>query len=475
MDKKYDLYITFPDGLTQINESIATVTQSYIDTFISLTQRIYSQTINVAVKAKDFSKNDFRSFAKESKAFMFFTHPAFDGNIDYENELEEICESLKVSQIDPLAGFPQIFKIGLEPLKKPLKNNNLDKLLSYDFYEKAGYGRKARNVDSSQLNRSPVLYSKFLDVVYDFIGVIKASETDTNEESQINYIYLGPTTSELNNYRDEIRRELQHYGFRILPMVNMPSTAQEFEEVTILSLKKTDAIVQLMGSQYGEVVKGSKYSMTELQNKVIKDFMNNETDKQLRRYIWIPSHTKISDQRQALFLNRLRRDDAGYNTEIIESPIETFKTIISGRLGNNHINFKEEYDNIAKVYLLTEESSVKESEKLYASLTSSGLKVLTLDYSEQIGIYARHLQKLRDCDSIIIFQHVDNKFWLNSKLRDIIKCPGMGRNKPFKKIVLIKKSEPDDQLLKLIRSKIELINNNKDLDIDTVLQKLIAE
>jgi hypothetical protein len=257
-------------------------------------------------------------------------------------------------------------------------------------------------------------------------------------------------------------------------MVNMPLNAQDFEEVTILSLKKTDAIVQLMGPQYGEVVKGSKYSMTELQNKVIKEYMSKETDKPLKRYIWIPSHTKINDQRQALFLNRLRRDDAGYDTEIIESPIETFKTILSGRLGANHENFKEEYDNISKVYLLTEESSVKDSEKLYAMLSSSGLKVLTLDYSEQIGIYARHLQKLRDCDSVIVYQNIDNKYWLNSKLRDIIKCPGIGRNKPFKKIVLIIKNEPDEQLLKLIRSKIELIKN-KDLDIDLVIQKLISE
>jgi hypothetical protein len=474
MNKKYDLYVTFPDELSQINESLAELVKTFMETFVSLTKRIYLQNISIALKGKDFSKNDYSSILKESKAFMFFTHPLFENNSDFDNELDQLCENLKVNQIDPLAGFPQIFKIGLEPIKKPLPNENLDKLLSYDFYEKSVYGRRAKGVDSLQLNRSPVLFSKFLDIAYDFVGVIKASELDSSNDSMINYVYLSPTNAELNNYRDEIRRELQHYGFRILPMVNIPTTAKEFEEVTALSLKKTDAIVQLFGSQYGDIVKGSKYSMTELQNKVIKEFMTSETEKPLRRYIWIPSHTKISDQRQALFLNRIRRDEAGFNTEIIESPIETFKTIISGRLDNNQINFKEEYDNISKVYLISEESTIKESEKLYTVLSSSGLKVLTLDYSEQIGIYARHLQKLKDCDSIIILQNIDNKYWLNSKLRDIIKCPGVGRTRPFKKIVIIKKSDPDEQLLRLIRSKIELINN-KDLDIDLVLQKLISE
>jgi hypothetical protein len=474
MSKKFDLYITFPDDLSENNQKLSDLVQSYISTFTVLTNRIFSNNVELKIKGRDYSKNNYTELIKESKAFMFFTHPLFEGNIEYETELNEICEILKVDQIDPLAGFPQIFKICLEPLKKPLKNNCLEQLLSYDFFERVSYGKKVKTAEGDTNNKLSGFYSKFLDVVYDFIGILKASESSIANESNLNYIFLGPTTADLNIYRDEIRRELQHLGFRILPMVNIPLTAQEFEEVTILSLKKTDAVVQLMGSQYGEVVKGSKYSMTELQNKVIKEYMDKESKKPLKRYIWIPSHTKINDQRQALFLNRLRRDDAGFDTEIIESPIETFKTILSGRLGNNHINYKEEYDNISKVYLLTEESSVKVADKLYSSLSSSGLKVLTLDYSEQVGIYARHLQKLRDCDSIIIFQNIDNKYWLSSKLRDIIKCPGIGRTKPFKKIVLIVKSEPEEQLLKLVRTKVELIYN-KDLDIDVVLQKLISE
>jgi len=474
MNKKYDLYLTFPDDLQQINESLFIQVQYYIATFIALTNRISSQNISLVVKGKDFTKANYTGLLNESKAFMFFTHPLFDGNPEYETEQNEICESLKVNQIDPLAGFPQIFKICLEPLKKPLKNNCLEQLLSYDLYEKVLLRKKSKTLDLESISRSAVLYSKFLDFAYDFLGILKASNSNAPNESSIDYVYLGPTTADLNLFHDEIRRELQRNGYRILPMVNIPSTAQEFEEVTLLSLKKTDAIVQLMGSQYGEVVKGSKYSINELQNKVIKEYMSNESKKSVKRYIWIPSHTKINDQRQALFLNRLRRDDAGYDTEIIESPIETFKTILAGRLNNNDVNFKEEYDNISKVYLLTEETSVKETEKLMALMSSAGLKVLTLDFSEQIGIYARHLQKLRDCDSIIIFQNIDNKYWLSSKLRDIIKCPGIGRSKPFKKIVLISNNKPDEQLLKLIRSKVEVIQN-KNLDIDLVLQKLISE
>jgi len=473
MNKKIDLYITFPDELAKGNENIFSLMDKYISTILELITRIYPQNINYAIKGKDFNKENYTDILNNSRAFLFFTHPLFDDITEYETELNDICESLKVEQIDPLVGFPQIFKIGLETLKKPLKNQSLDQLLSHDFFEKTLINRRLRTVASSSSEFSPIIFSKFLDVVYDLIAFLKIEQASSGE-SNIRYIYLAPTTVELNSNHDEIRRELQHYGFRILPMVNLPLNAVEFEEITLQGLKHSDAIIQLMGTYYGDVVKGSKYSVGELQNKIIKEFLSKDPEKLLKRYIWIPAHSKITDQRQSLFINRVRRDDPGYDTEIIESPIEVFKTILSGRLSSNHEYFNEEYENISKVYLLTEETSAAESEKIYATLSSAGLKVLTLDFSEQIGIYARHLQKLRECDSIIIYQKINNKYWLNSKLRDIIKSPGIGRHRPFKKIVIAPQCEPDENLLKLIRTKIELIND-KTFDVDLILHKLISE
>ena len=147
---------------------------------------------------------------------------------------------------------------------------------------------------------------------------------------------------------------------------------------------------------------------------------------QLKHYIWIPSGKIINDQRQSLYLKRIKHDEAEYNTEIIETPLESFKTILVSRLKAAKESKKIDYGNIFQVYLISEETVSKEVDKLYTTLSSSGLKVLTLDFSEQVGIYARHLQKLRDCDSVIVFQQENNQFWLDSKIRDLIKSPGIG-------------------------------------------------
>jgi hypothetical protein len=474
MNKKFDLYITFPDGLEQSNAGLYKLIQSYIISFRSISERILSSGFSVIIKDVDFKKENFKANIEQSKTVMFFVHPSFEDNTDYDAELNEVCENFKIDNIDPLSGFSLIFKIYLEPLKKQLKNQCLEQLLSYEFFEKNIYNRKAKSFDPSTTGKTFGLYSRMLDLSYDFTNIIKNYRTEKSEDTESKNIFLGVAASDVQDSRDEIRRELQHYGYNVLPLINIPSNLADFENFLTQNLSKADAVVQIMGMQYGVVIKGSKYSLPDLQNKMIKEYMVNEPVRPLKRYIWIPSHNKTNDQRQTLFLNRLKRDEAGNNTEIIESPIETFKTLLAGRLSDNHFYVKEDYDNIFKVYLVSEENRSKEIEKIYSTLSLSGLKAVTLDNSEQIGIYARHLQKLRDCDSVIIFQQEDNKYWLNSKLRDLVKAPGIGRKKPFKKVVIVYKSTPDEHLLKMIRTNIELIENNK-FDAELILQKLISE
>jgi len=297
-------------------------------------------------------------------------------------------------------------------------------------------------------------------------------------ESKSNYkqrsVFLGLTTFDQQQAREDIKRELQHYGFRVLPYNRLPQIGEEFEKALIQNLDKADTVVQLMGSQYGEMLKGTKYSLPDYQNRIIREYQQKDENSRINRFIWIPQNSKISDQRQALYLKRMRRDDATINTEIIESPLETFKTILSSKLENSNHTVRIEYENISKVYILTEEDELHEFEDLYSTLTLSGLKVMQLDFGVQVGIYARHLQFLRDADAIVIFQLSENQFWLNSKLRDIIKSPGIGRTKPFKKVVIVTKLIPDEDLVRMIKAKVVVLNS-KNTEPELILQKLISE
>jgi len=475
MKSKYDIYITYPYSLVKSEDKLHVLIETFTEHLQDILSRILGREITAINKGKDFNDHEYNKYLSSSSVFVFFTHSIFEVDTDYKNELQEICNFVGLEQVDQIHGSNKLFKICLETPKNPLKPACLEQLLSYNFYIKNPYNRKIQLLDFDSEDKSGIIYSKLLDLAYDITGSIKTMELKSANEDEIRYVYLGLTSYDQENARDEIKRELQHNGFKVLPNLDMPGTSEEFRKIMLSNLKKTDFSVQLMGSQYGDILKGTKYSLPDYQNQIIKEYQKSIENNSFRRLIWIPQHVKITDQRQALYLKRLRRDEAEMNTEIIESPLETFKTILTEKLERTAHVEPVKYENISKVYLLSEEESSENFEQLYSSLALSGLRVYTLDYQEQIGIYTRHLQALRISDGIIIFQQNSNDYWLKSKLRDIIKAPGIGKREPFKKIVIISKIKPDPELIKMIKGKVEIINGKEDPDAELILQKLISE
>ncbi len=474
MNKKYDIYITYPYSLVKSEDKLLNLIDSFSENLQAILNRIMGREVSFVVKGKDFSDMAYSEFISSSSLFVFFTHSIFEVDTDYKNELLEVCDKVGLEQVDLIKGFNKIFKICLEAPKNALKPDSLEQLLSYNFYTINAYNRKIRSLDFDSDDKSGIIYSKILDLAYDIFRSIKNMSLKANEDEEVRYVYLGLTSYDQEHSRDEIRRELQNMGIEVLPNLNFPGTSGEFKEAMLTNLKKTDFSVQLMGTQYGSILKGSKYSMQDFQNQIIKEFQESSENNSFQRLIWIPQNAKVSDQRQALYLKRLRRDEAEVNTEIIESPLETFKTILSEKLEiTNHIE-QPEYENISRIYLLGEENASEEMEHLYSTLALSGLRVFTMDYQEQTGIYTRHLQALRLCDGLIIYQRNSNEYWLRSKLRDIIKAPGIGKKEPFKKIVIVSKIKPDPELIKMIKSPVEILNDENP-DADLILQKLISE
>jgi hypothetical protein len=475
MSKKNNLYITFPDTLEGMDKDLQELMDTYISNFENVLLRIAGNELDIVKKGKDFNQSNYFNYLSEAARVVFFVHPEFMEDEDYVREIKDFCETTNLEKTDFYSGTPKIFKVVLHPLKDQLQPYCLESLLPYDFYERNIYNRRLINYNFETEEKKQIIYSKLLDLAYDISASLKGESTKIfNPDDTEKFVYLGLTTFDQQNSRDLIRRELQHYGYKVLPGINMPLTGEEFKESLLENLKFVDTVIQLMGSNYGDLLKGTKYSVIDYQNNIIKEYQEQNANENFKRYIWIPQQLKISDQRQALYLKRLRRDDAGPDTEIIESPLETFKTILASRMLVRNNGQGHEIENISKIYLISEEEAVSSLDPLYSTLSLSGLKVYTMDYEEQVGIYARHLRYLRDCDGIIIMHQSNNNYWLSSKLRDLIKSQGLGRKRPFKKIVISSSSEPDEQLLKMIRAK-KVVLNSRDYNPELILEKLISE
>lgn len=475
MKKTYDIYVTYPEELLTAEQKLGETLQAAVENLELSLYKILNREIKVVYKGRDFNRSDALKFMQDSSLALVFHHPQFGQDSEFISELEELCKYFNLLVKDEIENSGRVFKVYLEPFKDAIDPPCVEALMSYDFFEKNIYNRRIRSLSFDTDDVSAAIYSKLLDLSYDMAIMLDPSYGSlTQNENRDKCIFLGITTFDQQSARDEIRRELMYYGYKVLPASKIPLELEAFERSVNSCLQRSNIVIQLMGAQYGEMLKGTKHSVIDYQNKLIREFQENADESLFRRYIWIPQNNKISDQRQALYLKRMRRDDANVNTEIIESPLETFKTILSTKLEETNHAGEAAYENISRVYLLTEEDQSQEVEELYSTLSLSGLKVRVLDYEEQIGIYARHLQLLKDSDAIIIYQRSDNSFWLNSKLRDLIKAPGLGRTKSLKKVLIATQLLPDAQLIRMIKSRVEIIDT-ADPDPDLVLQKLISE
>lgn len=473
---KLKLYITYPNGLDEVDEKMTSQLWTFSNRLSSILKKMLGYEAEIMLKGKDFNVDQSNEFLKQSTHVLFFIHPSFTDNAEYLEELEDARVHLGLSHVDHVYGFDKMYKVSLAPLKSPLESGAIETLFSYDLFTRNTFTRKIKSLDFADSESSSSVYAKLLDLSYDIkTSLIDKEKVFAVENENEKTVYLGLTTFDQHEARDEIRRELQHLGYRVLPSINMPVDGEMFREILLENLSRCNTVVQLMGSNYGDLLRGTKNSLPDYQNLVIREYQQQADRNIFKRFIWLPQKLKISDQRQSLYLKRLRRDDADINTEIIEIPIETFKTILSARLSLGKSVIKEDkLGNLSKVYLISEEEPSEGYQKLYNALSLSGLKVYSLDYDEQAGIYARHLQALKESDGVIIYQQKSNAFWLDSKIRDIIKAPGIGRKNPFKKIIISTSLNPDKFLVKMIQSNVEIIKQVGIMPED-ILQKLISE
>ena len=133
-----------------------------------------------------------------------------------------------------------------------------------------------------------------------------------------------------------LKRELQHLGFRVLPYTQIPDEAEKARTGHRINASISRLWPYICwDAWYGDFIKNSKYSFIDFQIKTVKDYLSARKDAaSSNQIIWIPNDIKPTDQRQSLYLKRLKRDEAQYHTEIIETPFEVFKTILNSGLTN---------------------------------------------------------------------------------------------------------------------------------------------
>ena len=209
--------------------------------------------------------------------------------------------------------------------------------LRYNFYEINRYNKKPVTypLQSNQLPDDK-FWSKLVDLAYDIYNSLQELKDPGRlsvSESNHHAIFLAETSFDQQENRDILKRELRHLGYKVLPVLSIPGDSEHARTVIEENVRQSVVSIHMMGAYYGEFIKNAKYSLIDFQARVVKEFIESK-EKCHKPYqiIWIPSDLKTTDQRQSLYLKRIKRDETQEKTEIIEAPLEVFKTIVNNKL-----------------------------------------------------------------------------------------------------------------------------------------------
>ncbi len=256
----------------------------------------------------------------------------------------------------------RIFKIVKTPLEIQDHPDVMRDLLGYDFYKidlESGKPREFYRFFGEDIEQE--YWAKLDDLAYDIADILKKIRPDDNKDESTPQIegshkpkvFLAETTSELSDFKDNIRRELFDHGYEVYPDQSLPFTYEELEPKIVSYLEHCELSVHLIGSSYGMIPEGSSKSIIEIQN----DLSNEKTkDSKIEKLVWIDQNKKAKDDRQKQFLDSLtNQPENQVNTDLLTTDLEELKSSIHRKL--KRIEKRKEAEPASEETLYEEEGA----------------------------------------------------------------------------------------------------------------------
>ena len=304
------------------------------------------------------------------------------------------------------------------------------KLPTFNFYDTD----PETGIFRSYLHNENEVASLYWDRILDVTVCLTGSDIPKVNEKTI---YVAETTAELFPYRNAICSELIHRGFDILPKHFLCGNGIEISQQITEYLDQSFMSVHIIGDHYGQIIHDQEMSLSELQCRLAAKkwrlASNNPGEDTFQRIVWFPPHVKASDERQRRFMENLRIEDKDDTSEALQVPLEDLKAVLRDRIGRFRFDHKlKQHENLQSVYIIHEPKDREKIQTIENFLQQKNITVLKIDTEKDSNhIISRHLDLLSIAGSVIIYDNACSRFWINSKLKDIVKAPGYGRNNAF--------------------------------------------
>jgi hypothetical protein len=144
-------------------------------------------------------------------------------------------------------------------------------------------------------------------------------------------VYLAETTSDQDEARSRIRKDLQDRKITVLPEGSLPYRGLQFEDQVRQSLARSVLSIHIFGKEYGFVPEGRQRPHTWLQHDLAMERGRENPD--FTRIIWLPKDVLSVDDRQREFIDLLQNDArVQQGAEILQDRLEDLKTEVLRQL-----------------------------------------------------------------------------------------------------------------------------------------------
>ncbi|HEY2252917.1 MAG TPA: protein kinase [Planctomycetaceae bacterium] len=394
----------------------------------------------------------------QAKAMISVVSPPFIKSDICRREVERFWHSAQQSGggwVNDRARLFKVLKTAVSAAEIPAPLADIFSPLSgFEFFELDAETGRVREFDETF---GPLLKQRFFERVYDLAydtcqllrtfdqvraAGIQAVEPNPNRQ----WIYLATTTSDVQDERDRIRRELLERGHLVLPDAPLPMLSRDVEITIRQCLEKCSIAIHLLGRHYGVTPEDSSESIPALQVRLTAENTSPLAPvlrgeglgvRGLQRLIWLSGGGQIADERQRAFVRSVQEDPAlHHRAEIIEGNLNLLKKDLIRRLSPPEEKPKASRSVAAggapNLYLICDPKDEPLVEPLEDYLFDQGLQVsLPAFDGNDADAAALHQDNLRTCDAVLVFYGTAPKAWVDIKLRELLKAAGYGREKPI--------------------------------------------
>ena len=340
----------------------------------------------------------------------------------------------------------RIFKVVKTPVPFERHPPELQGILGYEFFQLDPTTGKPREfIFNSGPNPDIHYWAKLDDLAYDIYQLMETLKATPAAEAGAEQaaaaavpppgvtVYLAESTLDLSAERDQIRRELQQRGYRVLPDKPLPLNDAELRAAVSEDLRRSKLSVHLVGAHYGIVPEAADSSVVSLQNELAA---GRSRDPSFTRIIWMPPGLEVREERQRQFIDYLHNDPtAQHGAELLQTTIEDLKTTIQDKLNLASLHRPAavaDDDSPRRVYLICDPQDIDEVGPVSDYLFEQGFEVITpVMEGDEAEVRADHKENLLLCDAILIYYGQSGDPWLRAKMLDLRKLAGYGRTKPL--------------------------------------------